>query len=722
MDSDNPAAAPNKTQRQAVGITRPSAAWRYGLYKVKCNQILLCGIKFQIDVESIACTLGDCFNFSNDWPQWGFSGRTVSATTGAITLDREVTVEAAKTYQVMVIHPDGSSSTRAVSNVPGAYTTLTVGAVFTTVPALYDLYFFGETNLIAKPFIITRIEPAGDLQATIYGMEYNASLQGVYTGDPVLPTPNYSALVTLPPVTGLAVHELLTKRQDGTIDDWIVGSFDIPASSTFAKGQIWVSTNGAGMIHIVDSNDGTFRFSAQEASDYTIVVVTVNAAGETMPLAAAPLITISAVGLQANPADVLGLAAELTRGQMRIYWDAVADVDVAGYAIQIGTIWDASGNAQLVDSFAGTSYPWTPDRTGTISILVKALDTTGHYSINATRLDYVVNAPGAVPNSSQQTVDNNVLLYWGAATPGTFQIDAYEIRRGTDFASATVIGRVKGTFSGIFEMQSGTYKYWVVAVDEAGLYGVEIGLYATVSQPPDFVLHDQRRLDPEWIGTLTNCYIDSDGSMACLINTTETFEEHFDNNVWGSPQDQIDGGYPIYAQPGTATASYEETIDYGATIASTKITMDVTRNTPAGTVTVTPTISVSINGSDWTDYADQYQTYASGFRYVKYRLDMASSDGAVLRISAMDTRLDMKQKTYEGKVTCAAADSGGTVVDITGLFMDVSSIQITAQGTTPVIAIYDFVDNPNPTEFKILLFNTSGARVDGTASYIIRGV
>jgi hypothetical protein len=55
-------------------------------------------------------------------------------------------------------------------------------------------------------------------------------------------------------------------------------------------------------------------------------------------------------------------------------------------------------------------------------------------------------------------------------------------------------------------------------------------------------------------------------------------------------------------------------------------------------------------------------------------------------------------------------------------FIDVDSISVTAAGTSPVIAIYDFVDAPNPTTFKVLLYNTSGSRVSGTFSWTARGV
>jgi len=54
-------------------------------------------------------------------------------------------------------------------------------------------------------------------------------------------------------------------------------------------------------------------------------------------------------------------------------------------------------------------------------------------------------------------------------------------------------------------------------------------------------------------------------------------------------------------------------------------------------------------------------------------------------------------------------------------FIDVESITVAAQGTTPLYAIYDFTDTFDPLSFKILLFNSSGTRVSGTVSYSVRG-
>jgi hypothetical protein len=168
--------------------------------------------------------------------------------------------------------------------------------------------------------------------------------------------------------------------------------------------------------------------------------------------------------------------------------------------------------------------------------------------------------------------------------------------------------------------------------------------------------------------------------------------------------------------------------DYGTTLAACKITVTPSIADVQGSSSFSTTISVSANGSTWTDYAGVTQVYATVFRYVKVRIS-ATGSGGIARLSTLNIRLDAKLKTITGTLACVSTDSGGTVAYLTddrtvsGVkeFIDVDAIQLTASGTTPLIAIYDFADAPNPLSFKALLYTTAGARASGTISYTVRG-
>lgn len=95
-------------------------------------------------------------------------------------------------------------------------------------------------------------------------------------------------------------------------------------------------------------------------------------------------------------------------------------------------------------------------------------------------------------------------------------------------------------------------------------------------------------------------------------------------------------------------------------------------------------------------------------------------------IERVRLRLDVKIKKDSGsEFHDHIADPTGTTVTFNRTFIDIRSILVTAAlgaGSTPITAVYDFVDVPNPTEFKVLLFRTSdGVAVSGNFSWQVEG-
>jgi hypothetical protein len=51
-------------------------------------------------------------------------------------------------------------------------------------------------------------------------------------------------------------------------------------------------------------------------------------------------------------------------------------------------------------------------------------------------------------------------------------------------------------------------------------------------------------------------------------------------------------------------------------------------------------------------------------------------------------------------------------VDFNETFIDIQSIKVSGEGTSPLIVNYAFEDIPNPTHFHIYVYDTSGNYVD----------
>lgn len=95
--------------------------------------------------------------------------------------------------------------------------------------------------------------------------------------------------------------------------------------------------------------------------------------------------------------------------------------------------------------------------------------------------------------------------------------------------------------------------------------------------------------------------------------------------------------------------------------------------------------------------------------------------GGLAALSSLNVKLTNRETSDQGTATCAAGDTGGTLVAFNKVFVDVNSINATPRGTTLRHAVVNFTDTPNPTSFRILLFDNAGNRVSGDADWIARG-
>ncbi|NBX51076.1 hypothetical protein EBT25_14385, partial [bacterium] len=193
---------------------------------------------------------------------------------------------------------------------------------------------------------------------------------------------------------------------------------------------------------------------------------------------------------------------------------------------------------------------------------------------------------------------------------------------------------------------------------------------ATVASPPDFIFHGA--FESTFSGTLSSAILEQ-GSVIVPVNTTETWANHFTTRSWSTPQDQINAGYPIYIQPNNSPGYYEEVFDFGAILSSSKVTLTYTGTTVAGTITITPKISVSANGSTYTDYDGFDSIYGVNFRYVKIRLTFTGTGTAIYSLNNMGVRLDAKLVNDAGTVSAVSSDANGTIVNFAKEFVDITS-------------------------------------------------
>lgn len=433
-----------------------------------------------------------------------------------------------------------------------------------------------------------------------------------------------------------------------------------------------------------------------------------------------PVPASATIVASAPPAPTVGAAISNT--DYVLSWSQVPSMFVIDhYEVRHGASWAAGTPAGTVTSTSDdVSFARTVTWGGSRTFLVAGVDAAGNVGASG-NVEIVVSAP-LPPVIQAQVVDNNVLLFWVDCTQ-TLPMASYELRRGATWAGAAVIGTKSGRFTSVFETAGGMFHYWLAGIDTAGNVGTPNSIEVTVSQPPDYVLFTD--YDSSFSGTKSNAAF-SAGTVALPVNTTETWAQHFTNNGWASPSAQITAGFPIYIEPAVASGYYEETLDYGTLLAGCKVTVTPTGSVIAGTPGLSTTLSVSANGSTWTDYVGVSEVYASGFRYAKWKMTVTSTGGDDLyALTALNFRIDAKQINDAGSVAAVSTDSGGTQVNFNVAFIDVAAIGVTPQSigaAIPLSCIYDFTDVPNPTGFKVLVFRTdTGARVSTAVSWTVKG-
>lgn len=178
----------NPAQVELMGCTSLEQAYKHGKHFLRCNKYEIRTVTIEAFTDAIACTVGDIILIQHDIPEWGEGGRVVAVSGQTITLDREVTVQPGKDYQLLI----RSNSTDIVStfnvvNVSG----LNV-IVKEAIPVQPDaVYAFGEISKSAKPFRVLAItKTLSEMTRKIQCMEYYPELY--VSDDGTVPSIDYT--------------------------------------------------------------------------------------------------------------------------------------------------------------------------------------------------------------------------------------------------------------------------------------------------------------------------------------------------------------------------------------------------------------------------------------------------------------------------------------------------------------------------------------------------
>jgi len=467
-DIDRPS---NKVSLQLLGTTSWSQAWRSGQFFLLSNQYLKRKIKFDADVDAIACEMGDVINFQHDVPSWGLAGGLiVSATTSSITLDQEVTIEAGKTYSILVRRSDSDTViTKVISNTPGEYSVLNVTTNFTDVPEVDDIYAFGESTIAVKPLRVLTIEQSSDSQVVLNCIEYDSNIYTVDTGTPVVPTTNYSYFPKVSPVTTLTSTEEIYYDETGNVKRDIIVHFNIPGNPYYKCANIYYRKNSVNGQIICAGTTITTTFRLQNVSPNTTYIIYVESisypdiALDSFDWPTSTIITSTNLPTVQTLEDIKGLEIfgqgnnyAFTGKNCKIAWKAPSSVVVASADTEIAgagstttaswvkdykvVIYNIDGTVRRIEYVTDISYNYTyavnledgnATAVSTFIVGVVVRDFYGNASAKEAKITVVNSTPILITGITAESVFNGALFSWDKNTEEDFQCYYVRTKVGT---------------------------------------------------------------------------------------------------------------------------------------------------------------------------------------------------------------------------------------------------------------------------------------------------
>lgn len=470
---------------------------------------------------------------------------------------------------------------------------------------------------------------------------------------------------------------------------------------------------------ILDNTDQAKRLirglQLEDPKLYECIMMLCNQISQTTTAISPIVITIRArvpIGVTLLPP--IDFTHVVTKRTIRLSWTRPAIAGIFSYEIRFGSSWDTAQFILRTQSILVDVVPFQ-GLTGTFRI--KTLNDLGEYSADEATTNVIIIPPGPVVITGQ-VIDNNILLQWTEPLTGSYEIDYYEIWKAN-----ILQGYIEGNFVSTFEVVAGSYTYTIIPYDIAGNVGASASIELLVNQPPDYVLQDE--YISSFNGTKVNC-VKIDGPSLVASAAPETWEFHYSSRSWDSPQEQIDAGYPIYAQPTAFTGSYEEIVDFEVVLKNVIATIrfNVEKLIEEGTILIIIKMAVSDDGITYTPFVDGASQFLPSLRFLKFRLEFtADLDTVLIRIFNLFVNLAVKRENDGGEIVASAADNLGTQVNFTKVFKDVESVTATIRTPQePYTVVVDFQDVSNPVGFKVFVFDSTGNRVSKTVEWKARGV
>lgn len=494
----------NPAQVELMGCTSLEQAYKHGKHFLRCNKYEIRTVTIEAFTDAIACTVGDIILIQHDIPEWGEGGRVVAVSGQTITLDKEVTVQPGKDYQLLIRNNSTDIvSTFNVVNVSG----LNV-IVKEAIPVQPDaVYAFGEVSKSAKPFRVLAItKTLSEMTRKIQCMEYYPELY--VSDDGTVPSIDYTnhgasdiqAVGLVSDVYG--ANGIMYSRigvtwqlpRDGKVSNVVVNYRNVKSDTWTYIGNYPASTNATTISDVL------------LGATYEVRVQAINELGQ---LTTGVTKSIAIPKMQA-PEDVQNLHVLSRYNQTAdksVYYDLQVLFDPPSNPanFDVAEVW------YLLKSKSGKPVPgqeWQYAGSSNSQVIIKSLgpgeeyrikaisvDRFGNRAETAQMVDVIVKPLDAIPDMPSNfgiTFGRNATASWDEVLNA--DVDYYELRTDNNPGKDTnaLLARVKGT-SAVLTLTKRADTVYLYARSTLGKYSTAATYEYNVPQlaAPELVVKSQ---------------------------------------------------------------------------------------------------------------------------------------------------------------------------------------------------------------------------------------
>lgn len=712
----------------AIGVTSRGQAARLGRWALYSEARESETIAFVGGEECAGLRVGQVFQV-HDADEAGerLGGRVSVATASAITLDAPVTLNMGETYTLTIMLPDASQALgykteeRSVTTAAGVHSTIAVSPPFSEAPTT-DAMWMLKSNLIEPTLWRCLGVKELDNGYEISGVAHDPGKYALIENGLKLEDRPVSRLSEQPAKPSLLQFQEVLYVDRSTYKSRLTVSWT-PAS--YATGQryrlSWRYNLGAWQT-MPDVTDQTVDINNLEPGLVEVRVRAINSLGrESLPIDG----SYTLLGKTAPPQNMLGLTLAIATNGVLATWNDPSDLDPDWQASELSTSATFAASGQITLKRSTTHLiGWMP--AGTNTVYGRHWDEE-RPSATAASASILIQPPSAVTLVRADVEANFLTAQWSDCKTSQ-PILRYAYRLGTPaqpYSAAAPYGSAGAdSRSDVIRGQSaGTFRVWFVAIDVAGNESTPTFVDVTFKLPTDFTLAN--RFNATFAGSGTNVTI-NDGRVFLLM-PNEADGTHFSSRGWTNDSDAIAAGSPLYFQPSTTTASYQEEYDLGAVVATTTIAVTQTVAWLAGSGTIETDIAYKkLVGDPWKTVSNVATLIASDLRYIRITVRaIASGNDDVAQLTAMFTECGLRRLYEPFTLTINAADSLGTPYVTRVGFADIQGAVANPMypNANGIVRLEPNIDDSGAVKRVLWFgFNSAGTRVSGDITGQINGV